>query len=39
MQLDRSKDKSVNVSTCIRYDFNVLMTVVWKLHISHHKNK
>jgi hypothetical protein len=25
MQLDRSKDMSVHVSTCIGYDFNALM--------------
>jgi hypothetical protein len=31
MWLDHSKDMSAHVSTCISYDFNVLMPVVWKL--------
>jgi len=31
MQLDRSKDMSVHVSTCTSYDFNALTPVVWKL--------
>jgi len=30
MQLHRSKDMSVHVSTCISYDFNALMPVVQK---------
>jgi hypothetical protein len=31
MPLDRIKDMSVHVSTCISYDFNALTPVVWKL--------
>jgi hypothetical protein len=31
MRLDRCKDMSMHVSTCISYDFNALTPVVWKL--------
>jgi hypothetical protein len=31
MRLDHNKDMSVYVSTCISYDFNTLIPVVWKL--------
>jgi len=31
MRLDRSKEISVHVSTCISYSFNALTTVVWTL--------
>jgi len=31
MRLDRSKDMSAHVSTCIIYDFNALTPVMWKL--------
>jgi hypothetical protein len=31
IQLDRSKDMSVHVSTCTSYDFNELASVAWKL--------
>jgi len=31
VRLDRSKDKSVHVSTCASRDFNALTPVLWKL--------
>jgi hypothetical protein len=31
MRLDRRKDMSMHVSTCISYDFKPLKPVVWKL--------
>jgi hypothetical protein len=31
MPLDRSKDMSTHVLTCITYDFNTLTPVLWKL--------
>jgi hypothetical protein len=31
MQFDHSIDMSVHVSTCVMYDFNALMPIVWKL--------
>jgi len=31
MRLDRSRDMSIHVSTCIIYYFNTLTPVVWKM--------
>jgi len=31
VQLDHSKDMTIRASTCTSYDFNALISVVWKL--------
>jgi len=32
MRFDHSKDMSLDVSTCTRYDFKTLIPIMWKLY-------